>query len=114
MKTFSQLRNNKLQESVVMYSAKKSEEPAARKTDTEAPQENTAFGRVLNSMQTNTPQTFKLNDGTTIQITPMEAKNIMYTYEELNDSNQGIFESMINNSINTYELIVEFCNSYAQ
>jgi hypothetical protein len=67
---------------------------------------------VLNSVHTNTPQTFKLNDGTTIQITPMEAKNIMYTYEELNDANQGIFESMINDSIDTYQMIVEFCDSY--
>jgi hypothetical protein len=112
MKTFSQIRQQKnLNESVLMFAAQ-----PQNQTDTEYDQTNqnepTPLEKISVSASTNTPQTFRLSDGTTIQITPVEAKNIMYTYEELNDENQGIFESLINNNIETYQIGLNFCEEY--
>ena len=112
MKTYSQLRTNVFNESVLLYASKKPTEDAQHPALNNKIDATYPFDKVASSFHNNTSQTFKLNDGTTIQITPVEAKNIMYTYEELNDANQGIFESMINDSIDTYSLIVEFCNNY--
>lgn len=111
MKTFSQIRNSNLNESVMMYASKKSQNIDAPPTKIEKP-ESTVIGKIENCSKTNTPQTFKLSDGTNIQITPIEAKNVMYTYEELNDENRGIFENYLQQDIDGYALMIEFVKQY--
>lgn len=111
MKSFSQIRNFHLNESVMMYASKKLTKSdnspiASEKTD------SPVINKIENCVKSNTPQTFKLSDGTSIQITPMEAKNVMYTYEELNDDNRGIFENYLQQDIDGYALMIEFVKQY--
>lgn len=111
MKTFSQIRNYRLNESVMLYASKKSKNLDVDASKNQNP-ESPVIGKIENCVKTNVPQTFKLSDGTAIQITPMEAKNVMYTYEELNDENRGIFENYLQQDIDGYALMIDFCNSY--
>jgi len=112
MISFNKLRNRlNIQESVVLYSnvEKDVEKDNAKTIDLKNPIINNFY----NSVEKNANQSFKLNDGTTIQITPIEAKNIVYAYEELNDAHQGIFESFLENNLQSYSLIIAFCEEYS-
>lgn len=111
MISFNKLRNRlNIQESVVLYSnvEKDVEKDSAKNIDLKNPIINNFY----NSVDKNTTQTFKLNDGTTIHITPVEAKNVVYAYEELNDAHQGIFENFLENNIESYSLMIQFCEQY--
>lgn len=55
---------------------------------------------------------FRLNDGTLVTIEPEIAEKILYVNEELNTENQALFEHLLNNSIETYEIVVAFCENY--
>jgi hypothetical protein len=128
MRSFSDLRKIKLNESSILYAqsvekkkttpstsavvqnnkiAPESEETAQEKLNHE-----TAFKQIAACVEQNTPKQFKLNDGTIVSITPIEAQKIYHTYEDLNVENQGIFESMINENIKSHQLMVEFSNNY--
>lgn len=127
MRSFSDLRNIKLNESSILYSQsvqKKKIAPVATEiqpnkfvSDSEEhPQEKqeheTAMKQIAACVEQNVSKQFKLNDGTLISITPIDAQKIYYAYEDLNVDNQGIFENMINDDIKSHLLIVEFCNNY--
>jgi len=128
MRSFLDLRKIKLNESSILYAQsvekKKATPNVATGTQTnkaptepeEASQEKlnheTAFKQIAACVEQNTPKQFKLNDGTIISITPIDAQKIYHTYEDLNVENQGIFESMINENIKSHQLMVEFSNNY--
>lgn len=59
-----------------------------------------------------TSKNFELNDGTLILLTPKFAEKILYVNEELNETNQKLFQSLLKNSIETHEIAINFCNIY--
>lgn len=117
MKKFSDLRQHKLNESVLMYAAATADQNNvgvnSQKAEEETSETNqTVYQKITTAAKSNQPESFKLQDGSVVQITPIEASNVVYAYEELNIENQEIFESFLENNIQTYSMIIEFCEEY--
>lgn len=112
MISFNKLKNRlNIQESAFLYLNDDSG-AKAEKSKQQTIENPSMINNFYSSIKNNAPQTFKLNDGTSIQITPVEAKQVVYAYEELNDVHQGIFENFLQNNIQTYSMIIEFCEEY--
>jgi hypothetical protein len=111
MKKFSDIRQRNLNESVLLYANYRSI-PAEDSPNAPETEQTTVLSKIKAASDSETPQTFKLRDGTIVQVSENEAKEIVYTYEELNQDNQAIFENLLNESVETYSKIVDFCREY--
>lgn len=114
MNTFNNFRKRlQLNESVVLYSDRADfNTPTKQQKNVE--NQNSLMTNFYDSAKTNQNKSFKLEDGSVVEITPLEAKNVIYTFEELNGDNQGIFESFLQKDINSYSMMIEFTNEYCE
>jgi hypothetical protein len=111
MKKFSDIRKSNINESVLLYANYRTVDNDETEKQPETEQ-TTVLSKIKAASDSEEPQTFKLRDGSIVQIAQNEAKNIVYTYEELNQDNQVIFENLLNEDINSYSKIVDFCRDY--
>lgn len=121
MPSFSEFCNRvQLKESTILYSQtieknKKNNvaEPLNSDNDSNSKNEKKPALEIAKSCaEQRISKNFVLNDGTIIEMDPDTAEKIVYVSEELNNNNIKIFNNLLENNIQTYQMAIVFCEKY--
>lgn len=121
MPSFSEFCNRvQLKESAILYSQ------TIEKNKKNGADESSKFDDQINTKHEKEPvvdvakscaehkisKKFVLNDGTLVEMDPNIAEKIVYVNEELNTNNKKLFNYLLENNIQTYQMAIVFCDNY--
>lgn len=65
---------------------------------------------IVESIRENSNKNIQFSSGDSLEITPEDAHKIAYVFEELDNQNQLKFKLLMSESIDSYNLLLDFCS----